>query len=84
MSDVTGGAFAGDTVQGGLNDGIRLGVDGAHTMAVHDEMADLVAMGLPGGGAVAACGENAFFQHKHTSHKSAVSSASYRYGIGYF
>ena len=65
-----------------LDDGIRFGVNGADTVSLHHEVTDLVAMGLTGRGAVEACGENTFFQYKHTANKGAVTGASFRYGIG--
>ena len=69
-------------MQRGLNDGIRLGVDRAHAMTIHHEMTDLVAMRLPGGGAVEASGQDTFFQHKHTAHKGAVTRAAFGYSVG--
>ncbi len=82
VSDVAHCAFGGNAVQCGLNDGVRLGVDRADAMTIHHEMPDLVAMLLPGGGAVEARGQDAFFQHQHTAHEGAVTGAALGYGIG--
>ena len=77
MSDITHRAFGGDSVQSGLYDGVRLRVDGADTVPVYHEVTDLVAMSLPGRGAVEAGGEDAFFEHKHTANEGAVTGAAF-------
>ena len=49
VGNVGGCAFAADTVQRRLDDGILLGVEGSHAMTIRDQMAYLVAMGQTGG-----------------------------------
>lgn len=71
-------------MQCGLDDGVRLGVNGTNTMPIHDEMTDFIAMLLPGRRAVETRGENAFFQHEHTADKGAVAGASFGNSVGDF
>ncbi len=82
VGDVAGGAFGGDAVQRGLDDGVGFGVDGADAMTFDHEVADLVAMILACGGAVEACGEDAFFENEDTANEGAVTGAAFGYGIG--
>lgn len=77
VGDVTRRAFGGDSVQGGLDDGIRLRVDRADAMPVHHEVTDLVAVTLSLGRAVEACSEDALVGHKHTADEGAVTGASF-------
>ncbi len=82
VGDVAGGAFGGDAMQRGLDDGVGFGVNGADAMTFDHEVADLVAVTLSGGGAVEACGEDAFFQHEHAANEGAVTGAAFGNGIG--
>jgi len=81
MRDVTGGALRRDTMQGSLDDGICLGMDGADTVSFHHQMACLVAVRLTAGRAIEAGGQDAFFQHQHAAHKSPVAGAALGNGI---
>ena len=49
VGHVAGAAARGNAVQGGLDDGIRLGVNGANAMSFHHQVTGLIAMLLPGG-----------------------------------
>ncbi len=49
VGDITGRAFGRDSVQRGLDDGIRLGMDRADAMSIHEQVTDLIAVRLPGG-----------------------------------
>ena len=77
MRHVARRAFGGDSVQRGLDDGIRLRVDRADAMPVHHEVTDLVAVTLSLGRAVEACGEDALVGDKHTADEGAVTGASF-------
>ena len=82
MGHVTDCAFGGDPMQRRLDDGICLGMNGPDAMSIHHEVTNLVAVVLPGGGAVEAGGENPFFQDEHTTDKGTVTGASFRNGVG--
>ena len=56
-------------------------MDRADAVSIHHKVTDLVAVRLPGGGAVEARGEDAFFEHKHTAYKGAVTGTALGYGI---
>lgn len=57
-------------------------MDRADAVSIHHEVTDLVTVILSGGGAVESAGEDAFFQHQHTTDKGAVTRAPFRYGVG--
>ena len=82
VRDVTRGAPGRDAVQGGLDDGVRLRVDRPHAVAVHHEMACLVAVFLSRRRTVEASGQDAFFQHQHSAHEGAVAGAPLGDGVG--
>ena len=48
VGDVTSGAASGNTVQGGLDDGICLGVDSTNAVPIYEQVTGFIAMGLPG------------------------------------
>src|SRR6185295_6492531 len=84
MCHVAGGAFGGDTVQCGLNDGICLSVNGADAMPIHHQMADFITMFLPGWRAVEPGGQDAFLQNEYTADEGAVAGAAFRNSISNF
>ena len=71
-------------MQGRLNDGIRLGMDRADAVPVDHQVTDLVAVILPGRGAVEPARQDPFFEDKHTTYKGPVTGAPFRNGIGDF
>lgn len=77
VSDVAGCAFCRYTVQCGLDDGIRFRVNRADAVTIDHEVTDLVAMVLPGWGAVETGREDAFFQYQHTANEGTITGASF-------
>ena len=82
MGDITGAATGGNAVQGGLDDGIGLSMNGANAVSLHHQMIDLIAVWLPGGGTIETGGQDTFFEHQHTPHQSPVAGAALGYRIG--
>ena len=76
VCDVAGAALGGDAVQGGLDDSVGLGMDGADAVAVNQQVPDLVAVGLPGGGPVEPGGQDAFIPDHDAAHIGAVAGAA--------
>lgn len=59
MRDVDHAAVGTDAVEGGLDNGILLGMECAHAVAVDHQMADFVAVGQAGRRTIVAGGEDA-------------------------
>ena len=59
VGDVDHAAVGADTVEGGLDNGVLLGMEGAHAVAVDDQMADFVAVWQAGRRTVVAGGKDA-------------------------
>lgn len=76
VGDIAGTATRGDAVQRGLDDGIGLGMNSTHAMPFHQQMPNLIAMGLAGRGTVKPGGQDAFIQHQHTANQGAVAGAA--------
>ena len=55
VGHVTRRAFGGDPMQGRLNNGIRLCMDGPDAMSIDEQMADLITVSLPHRRTIEAC-----------------------------
>jgi hypothetical protein len=84
MGHITPAAVGGNAVQGGLDDGICLGMDGADAVAVHQQVAHFVTVGLCCGRAVEPGGKDALIAHQHTADKSPVAGAALGHRISNF
>ncbi len=82
VGDVAGGAFGGNAMQRGLDDGVGFCMNGADAMPINHEVADLVAMLLACGRAIEACGEDTLFKNEHAANKGTVTGAAFGNGIG--
>ena len=84
VGHITCAAAGGNAMQGGLDNGIGLGVDGAHTMPIDQQVPDLITVGLAGGGAIEAGGQDALLIDKDTADKCAITGAAFRDSISNF
>ena len=76
MGDITGAVPGRYPVKRRLDDGVGLGVDRAHAVPLHQQMPDLVAVGLPRKRAIESGGQDAFVAHQHTTHQGTIASAA--------
>jgi len=76
VRDITGRAFGRDSMQSGLDDGIRLGMDGTNAMSIHHQVSNFIAVILSGRGAVKAGGQDALIHDQNTADKGAVTRTS--------
>ena len=81
MGDITDRAACGDAVQRGLDDGVGLGVDGAHTVTLDHQVPGFVTVCLPGGRAVKTGGQDAFIKHQDAAHQGPVAGRTLRNGV---
>ncbi len=63
-------------MQGGLDDGVGLGMDRTDAMSIHDQMSNLIAVCLSGWGTVEARSEDTFVQYQDTTYEGAVTGAA--------
>ena len=64
-------------MQRGLDNCIRLGVNGADAVTVHQQVSGFIAVRLPGRRAVKACRQDSFIEHKHAAYESSVAGAAF-------
>ena len=82
MRDVDHAAVGADAVEGGLDDGVLFGVEGADAVAVDDQMADVVAVGQAGRCTVVASGEDASAADDDGADMGAIAGAARGDGEG--
>jgi hypothetical protein len=52
-------------------------MDGTDAMSIHNQVADLIAVGLSSRGAIESSSENPFVQHEHTTNQGTIACASF-------
>ena len=76
MGDIAGCTFGGNTMQGSLDDGVGLSMDGTHTMSVHQQVADIVAVLLSARRTIKAGRQYSFIFHQNSADMGAVTGAA--------
>ena len=76
VSDITGRTFCRDSMQRRLDNGIRLGMDGADAMPIHKQVPGLVTVGLSRRRAIESCGQDALIEHQHATDECPVTGAA--------
>ncbi len=82
VGDVGAGPLGAHAMQRGLDDGVLLGVQRAHAVAVDHQVADIIAVGRSDRRAVVAGGENAPVAHQHGPDVRPIAGAALGHGEG--
>lgn len=82
VGDVDHASVGADAMEGGLDDGVLLGVERAHAVVVDDQVANDITVGKAGWRAVVAGGQNASAADDNCADMGAIAGAAGGHGGG--